>query len=91
MTARIWASRVRPVRCASAIEAKVETCASPHALAVQRVERVDDRLRVVRRRVVRAMSPPSSARDCSRTLRCVLLANESIATSAATPSEIDDM
>ena len=42
-------------------------------------------------RDVSAMSPPSSARACSRTERCVLLANESIATSAPTPSEMDDM
>ena len=39
----------------------------------------------------REMSPPSRARACSRTLRWVLLAKESIATSAATPSEMDDM
>ena len=36
-------------------------------------------------------SPPIRARDCSRIDVCTLLANESMATSAATPSEIDDM
>src|ERR1700738_2717179 len=34
-------------------------------------------------RDVSAMSPPSSARACSRTLRCVLLAEEAIETSEA--------
>jgi hypothetical protein len=42
-------------------------------------------------REVSARSPPSSARACSWTLRCVLLAKESMATSAPTPSEMDDM
>ena len=36
-------------------------------------------------------SPPRSARDCSCTERMTLSENESMATSAATPSEIDDM
>ena len=36
-------------------------------------------------------SPPTSARDWSRTERPTLPANESMATSAATPSAIDDM
>jgi hypothetical protein len=38
-----------------------------------------------------ARSPPRSARDCERTERVRLLENESIATSAATPSEMEDM
>jgi putative ABC transport system permease protein len=40
---------------------------------------------------VSEMSPPRRARACSRTLFWVLLANESMATSAATPSEMADM
>ena len=42
-------------------------------------------------RAEKTMSPPISARDCSRTERLMLPANESIATSAATPREMDDM
>ncbi len=42
-------------------------------------------------RASKTMSPPNSERDCSRTERMMLAANESIATSAATPNEIDDM
>jgi hypothetical protein len=37
-----------------------------------------------------ATSPPIKARDCSCTERIVFSENESIATSAATTSEIDD-
>jgi hypothetical protein len=37
------------------------------------------------------ISPPSSARDCSRTDLVTLSAKESMATSAATPREIADM
>ncbi|AHG91225.1 hypothetical protein J421_3688 [Gemmatirosa kalamazoonensis] len=36
-------------------------------------------------------SPPSSARDCVRADCATLLAKESMATSAATPSAMDDM
>ena len=42
-------------------------------------------------RTENTMSPPMSVRDCSRTDRVMLPAKESIATSAATPREIDDM
>jgi hypothetical protein len=38
-----------------------------------------------------ATSPPSSARDCARMDWVTLPANESMATSAATPRQIDDM
>ena len=42
-------------------------------------------------RARKLMSPPRSARDCSAMLCCTLAAKESIATSAATPSEIELM
>ena len=42
-------------------------------------------------RVLNDASPPSSDRLCSRTDFVRLSANESIATSAATPSAMDDM
>jgi hypothetical protein len=40
---------------------------------------------------LKVTSPPISARDWSFTDWTMFVANESIATSAATPSEIDDM
>ncbi len=42
-------------------------------------------------RAEKETSPPTSARDWARTERLMFAANESIATSAATPNEIDDM
>lgn len=42
-------------------------------------------------RAEKETSPPTSARDCARTERLMFAANESIATSAATPNEMDDM
>jgi hypothetical protein len=56
-------------------------------------ERVEERVdpAVNGARAPNATSPPRSARDCPRTERVTFPANESIATSAATPSEIDDM
>ena len=42
-------------------------------------------------RACSAMSPPSNVRDCSRMERVTFPANESIATSAATPNAMDDM
>jgi hypothetical protein len=42
-------------------------------------------------RAEKTMSPPKSARDCERTAFTMFDVYESIATSAATPNEMDDM
>ena len=78
------------MRCDNAIEENVVTSATSTPL--RRSESSDAASGFGKGwRDVSAMSPPRRDRACSRTLRWVLLANESIATSAATPSEMDDM
>ena len=74
----------------SAIEAKVVTRATPMPPRWIESSRAADFAEYFSR-ARSTTSPPSRARDCSRTDCDTLLVNESMATSAATPSEIDDM
>ena len=79
-----------PLRGVAPIDRKVATRATgmPRRASESRIESAAGVNAV---RELMDTSPPSSAFDCSRIERSTLPANESIATSAATPSEIDDM
>ena len=89
-TARTCASRVAFVRGANAIDAN-DVCLVMTAPREANSSSSESDAGVQPLRTEKTMSPPISARDCSRTERVMFPAKESIATSAATPSEIDDM
>jgi hypothetical protein len=90
VTARTCTRRVLPVRVATPIDAN-EVWRATGTPARRSESRSESTPAVNGARAPNATSPPRRARDCPRTDRVTFPANESIATSAATPSEIDDM
>ena len=88
--ARTCVRRVPPVRATKPIEPNVVTRATgrPEVASESKIESMAAGNFWL---LLNATSPPSSARDCARTESRMLVAKESMATSAATPSEMDDM
>src|SRR6185312_2436179 len=90
LTPWICARRVFPLRGMTAIDGKVVE--RTFGIPARARESSSCSVSFAKGRLLESWtSPPSNERDCSRTERVTLRANESIDTSAATPTAIVDM